>query len=181
MFKRKRRRSREFKEKNSTVDIEEARARRREKREAMLAEREAAARNVRIKKEVSKRMRAKKRKKALMYLGVVAFLCVIFAASVWNVVSVRLQYSNVKKEQAELTEQKDRLTKELENVDNLEYVEQEARELLRMTKPGELLYILPDKSEKQAAGSEEGTDGADADSGDSSASDADEKTDTEGN
>ncbi len=182
MVKRKKRRSREFKENNEKVDIEEARRLRREKRSALIAEKEAAARPVKIKKEVSKRMKAKKRKKALLYLGIAVFLCAIFAASVWNVVSVRLQYREVKNEQASLEEQKDRLTKELENVDNLEYVEQEARALLRMIKPGEILYVLPDtdSTDKDATAATGGENADDQNADDQNADDAEAKTgDTE--
>ena len=179
MFKQKKRRSREFRENGRATDVEEARRIRREKRQVIIAEKEAAEKAAQEKREISKRVRAKRRKRALVYLGAIAILCAIFAASVWNVVSVTLQYHNVKNEQADLEEQKARLTKELENVDNLEYVEQEARELLRMTKPGEILYILPDKSEKNADGSAETA--GDTGSDDVSADPGDADTDTEGN
>jgi len=42
-----------------------------------------------------------------------------------------------------LIETRDKLIRELENVNNPEYIEQQARSQLRLVMPGEVLYILP--------------------------------------
>ena len=46
-------------------------------------------------------------------------------------------------EQEMLIETRDKLIRELENVNNPEYIEQQARSQLRLVMPGEVLYILP--------------------------------------
>ena len=68
---------------------------------------------------------------------------------------VRLKAENIalKKQQAELEKQRDELKEELKNVDNQEYIREQARKQLRLLNPGEILFIFDD---------EEGTDTEDS-------------------
>jgi cell division protein FtsB len=46
-----------------------------------------------------------------------------------------------------LEKERDRLEEELNNVNSTEYVEQQAREQLKLIMPGETLYIFPKKED----------------------------------
>ena len=59
-----------------------------------------------------------------------------------NIVSLSIEKRELMEKNSELTDKRDELTAELENVNDLDYIEEQARKLLHMIKPGEILYIL---------------------------------------
>ena len=67
----------------------------------------------------------------------------VIGFSVFNIVSVNSQLEEAIAEKERLLAEKERLQYELDNVDSEEYIEQQARALLRMIKPGEIYYVLP--------------------------------------
>ena len=82
-------------------------------------------------------------------------LAVAIVFLVKNIIGLHLEQNDLKKQETSLEERRDELTEELKNVDDLEYIEEQARKLLRMIKPGEVLYILDDAStEADGEGSE---------------------------
>ncbi|MBQ6621327.1 MAG: septum formation initiator family protein [Mogibacterium sp.] len=73
----------------------------------------------------------------LVVVGLVLF------ASVRNIVSLKIENHQLKKENEELRQLKKELTIELKNVNSKEYVEERARRQLRLVNPDEILFVFP--------------------------------------
>ena len=146
MLKRKKRRSREFKNNGRVIDIDEARQRRKQKRE------EAAEKKYKVRKTKSvmtQRQAGKKARRRMVYFVIFLAILGIIAASVFNIISLKLTEAKTMKEQQALLEQKARLERIYSQVNSPEYIEQQARQQLKMIKPGEILYVLPEKDQKK--------------------------------
>lgn len=152
MLKKKKRRSREFKSSNQVIDIEEARQVRRQKRE------EAAGRKSKARKTkfvVTERQAGKKARRRAVYFVILLLIGGIIAVYTFNIITLKITEARTGRELQALTEQKARLERVYSRVNSPEYIEQQARQQLRMIKPGEILYVLPDKDkakEKKATG-----------------------------
>lgn len=93
-----------------------------------------------------------------LILTVIIVVLIFFAAiSVKNIVSLHVEKNELEEENARLEEEKDRLQNELENADDPEYIEEQARQQLRMVMPGEVLYIIEEEGEKAKASAESGS------------------------
>lgn len=146
MLKKKKRRSREFKSSNQVISIEEAREERRRKRTETVEKKN----KVRVPKaSMTERRAIKKARVRGIYILVILVIIAIIGAAALNVVSVKINQGKVQKEQEALLEEKNRLENELQSIESPEYIEQQARQQLKMIKPGELLYVLPDKENKE--------------------------------
>lgn len=77
-----------------------------------------------------------------MVAVVVLFIMIIIGFSVFNIVSLKVEQHQVYKRQMELKEEKARLEKELKNSDDLKNLEEQARNQLRLVKPGETIYLF---------------------------------------
>jgi cell division protein FtsB len=143
MFKRKIRRSREWHKNNKVIDFEKARESRREKRMALTGQDQIA----KVKRASSKRRRIKISKKRNFYTAVAIVITAVMGVSVFNVISVNSQLEQAAAEQSRLEREKARLTNELQSVDNPDYIEYQARTLLKMIKPGEIYYVVPEGEE----------------------------------
>jgi len=143
MFKRKVRRSREWQKNNKVINFEKARENRLEKRKA-LAEKEQTAK---VKSTPSKRKIIRISKKRNFYTAVIVVITAVIGISVFNVISVNGQFAQAAAEQYKLEKEKEKLTYELQNVDSPEYIEYQARALLKMIKPGEIYYVVPEGEE----------------------------------
>jgi cell division protein FtsB len=147
MLKRKKRRSREFKDTSRVIDIDEARQRRKQKRE------EAAEKKYKVRKKksvVTQRQAGKKARRRMVYFVIFLAILGIIAVSVFNIINLKLTEAKTMKEQQALLEQKARLERIYSQVNSPEYIEQQARQQLKMIKPGEILYILPEKEQKKS-------------------------------
>ena len=88
---------------------------------------------------------------------VVVVLFVVVTMSIKNVLDLTVEQHELKKENQELQEKKAALEKELENINDKNYIEEQAREQLNMVKPGEIVYIIEEDQsadkdkDKQAA------------------------------
>ena len=148
MLKKKKRRSREFKNNSQVIDIDEARQRRKQKRE------NAAEKKYKVRKTksvVTQRQAGKKARRRMVYFVVFLVVLGIIAASVINIISLKLTEAKTLKERQDLLDQKTRLEKIYSQVNSPEYIEQQARQQLKMIKPGEILYVLPEKDQKEKA------------------------------
>ena len=93
-------------------------------------------------------MASGKRKQNGMSTGRMAMLVIVIglligiAFIVKNIISLTIEKRELMEKQNELSNKRDELTAELENVNDLDYIEEQARKLLHMIKPGEILYIL---------------------------------------
>ncbi len=93
-----------------------------------------------------------------LILTVIIVVLIFFAAiSVKNIVSLHVEKNELEEENARLEEEKDRLQNELENADDPEYIEEQARQQLRMVMPGEVLYIIEEEGERAKASAESGS------------------------
>lgn len=142
MFKRKRKRSREFKNSDNVIDIEQAREDRRNRRK--LEQEKKANRSRRFSTEPqSERKANQKSRKNFVYCGAILFIVVILGFSIFDVYSVKKEYEKTLAKHNELLQTKEDLKEELKHVNESDYIEQQAREQLKMVKPGEIMYILP--------------------------------------
>jgi len=141
MFRKKIRRSREWRKNNPLIDFEKAKELRKKNREAIIkTQLEAETEKI---DEPSKRMKTKKIRKRSLYTAVMVVIIAVIGVSVFNINSVNSQLDDVLAERSELEQERERLTFELQNVDSAEYIEHQARTSLRMIKPGEIYYIVP--------------------------------------
>jgi len=116
----KNRRSKEFKNNSQVIDMEEARARRQQKRRAEKEKKEekelrAKQQNTRGKRAIR---RSKTRRKIITGITIAIIVLLVFLL-VFN------------------------MQKELENAETPENIEAQARQQLRLIKPGEVLYMFP--------------------------------------
>ena len=105
-----------------------------------------------------------------LILTVIIVVLIFFAAiSVKNIISLHIEKNDLEKENARLEDEKNQLQNELENADDPEYIEEQARQQLRMVMPGEVLYIIEEEGEK-AKSAADGKDNKGSGSGDSGSS-----------
>lgn len=123
------------------IDIDKAREERRSKR--VIAESKKKKRQrVTPAAGASHRRSTQALRKRSIYLIIAVILFVIIGVSVYNLVSLKMEQAKVNEDYAALIKEKAQLKEELSNVDSDEYVEQKAREELKMILPGETLYII---------------------------------------
>lgn len=140
------RRSAEYKNNSRVIDMEEARRQRLEKRRAEQAKKEekeirAQRRNTRGKRAI-RRNRARRR---LTLAIVIVALALVLFLFVMNIVSLKREQHDVMQQQQQLEKQKEELQKALEDTDDTENIEEQARNQLRLIKPGETLYLFPEE------------------------------------
>jgi len=93
---------------------------------------------------------AKKRKlkkvsrNLLVYLLMALLVVSVCGFSVYRIVNLKMEQQQLFAQQTALTQEKEKLKEQLKNVNNPEFIEQEARKQLKMIMPGETLYILKD-------------------------------------
>lgn len=145
MFKkRKARRSREFNKNNKIIDFEKARETRKEKREAL-------AQNAQINKseEPSKREKVKRNRKRFFYTAIMVIVVAVVGFSIYNIISVNSLLEETIAGHEALEIEKARLEYQLQHADSPEYIEQQARTMLRMVMPGETFYVVPAGEDEQ--------------------------------
>lgn len=154
MFKRKRRRSAEFKRNSQVIDIEEARSLRQERREQRALE-EKRQQELAEEKKLSARRKKQKRNRRLIYLGAIVLIFGLAAYCIWDIVVLSIEKEDVLREQQALLQEKERLQQEINNVNDPKYIEQQARLQLRLIMPGETLFVLPKPDESAGGDSSE--------------------------
>ena len=99
------------------------------------------------KKRVSARS-ARRRTLLFVFLIIVLSLAGI---SAYRIYDLKVQETKALKLQQELEAQKARLQQELTRTNDPEYIEEQAREQLKMVNPGEVLYVIPKESEPESS------------------------------
>lgn len=79
---------------------------------------------------------------------IIVVVLVVLGLSVKNIVDLKLEQKTLKQESAQLKAEKQKLEEELKSVNDLDYIEEQARTQLNMIKPGEILYITEDQETK---------------------------------
>lgn len=141
MLKRKKRRSREFKDSSRVIDMAEAREARKRRREDAT---EKKSKSKKVKPANTERTTHKSKKGKAFYAVIFLVIITVIGMSAYNMITLKMQEADLKAEQAQLMKKKERLEYDLSQMNSAEYVEQQARQMLKMIKPGEILYILPD-------------------------------------
>ena len=101
-----------------------------------------------------KKKKVKINKTRVTLTVIVIALIAVVGVSVKNVFDLKAEQQQLKEQNRQLQSEKESLTEELDNVNDLDYIEEQARIQLRMIRPGEILYILND-TENQDNGDEE--------------------------
>ena len=145
MFRKKIRRSREWRKNNQLIDFEKAKELRKQNRDAIIkTQLEAEAEKA---EAPSQRIKTKKGRARNLYAGVMVIIIAIIGVSVFNVLTVNSQLEEVLAERRALIAERERLIYMLQNVDSDEFIEHQARASLRMIMPGEIYFIVPKDSE----------------------------------
>ena len=76
---------------------------------------------------------------------VVVLIGVAIAFTVIHIASLKKEQSDVKAQKEELEKEKQQLMKELEDIGDLQNLEEQARDQLRLIKKGETIYIFPEE------------------------------------
>lgn len=141
----KRRRSTEFKNNSQVIDMEQARKQRLEKRKAERAKEEAKAKAAARQNTRGKMAIRKNRARRRIMIGLVIVLILgLFSFSIFNIFSLKREQHDAEAQKRELIEEKEQLEKELEEVNDISNVEEQARDQLRLIKPGETIFLFPD-------------------------------------
>lgn len=122
MKKRKKGRLQEFEQSNTQRDLEEFREER--------------------KKSTKKKKRIRINKLRIVLTVIVVVLIAVVSVSVKNIFDLRAEQAALRVKYKQLVLEKDSLRQELKNVNDYDYIEEQARIQLRLIKPGEILYVL---------------------------------------
>ncbi len=93
-------------------------------------------------KEPSRRQAAKNIRQRVLFSLALLLVVLAIVFSSHNIVALKIERAAALSQLQSLEKEKESLKDELEKVDGREYVEQQAREQLRMILPGETLYIF---------------------------------------
>lgn len=127
-------------EQANVIDIEEAQRIRRERRAAAVKSRRVKVRN-------EHKMAERSRKsfiagKRLLYLIFVVLCIIIAVIAVSHISALQSEKADANNALQQKMDQQVRLESELSVIANPEYIEEQARERLRMIKKGETLYVF---------------------------------------
>jgi cell division protein DivIC len=111
----------------------------------------------RLEENAKKRKRKRRNPKRTRALVIAVIIVVALFASARNVITLRMEHSKLEKENEELRTERDEKKQELENVNSRKYIEQQAREQLKLINPDEILFVFEDEEgtysqQAQAAG-----------------------------
>ena len=145
---RRKSRSRQFKKSSRVIDMDEARQQRLEKRE-QVQEEELRERTASDERKLRRRraLRKNQSRRRIIVLAVCAALVLFLCLSVFNILKLKSEEREALKKQEQLKAQQEQMEEELKDVDKEENIEDLAREKLKLTKPGETIYI-PESEEQ---------------------------------
>ncbi len=97
---------------------------------------------------------AKKRKRKKVSRNIIFFLMMalivlsVAGFSILKIIDLKMEEHQLLAQQEALLQEKEKLKEQLANVNNPEFIEQEARKQLKLIMPGETLYILKDETDE---------------------------------
>ena len=150
----RKRRSKQFKRSSRVIDMDAARQQRLEKRQREQIEvpQEQTTTDERKMRRV-RALRRKQGRKRLIVFAAAVILIVFLGVSVIDIIKLKAEEHEVLKQQEQLKAQQEQLKEDLKEADNEQNIEDQAREKLKLTKPGETVYI-PDSEEPEGTGTE---------------------------
>jgi Septum formation initiator. len=143
MNRKKRNENRRKRGTSQIIEIEEAQKRRKTKRAEIVKEEKVQKRRERAEEKASRPKMT--RGKKLAVCGVIAVACLIFLSNGYKIINLNLDKAVYEDIYQEKIGEKARLEKELNMVDDLEYVGQQARDRFHMLKDGEIFYLFTEK------------------------------------
>jgi|GEM_PF-949409 len=114
---------------------------RQEKRQEELAKRKA---KVKAPARISGRQKSKHLRRKTVYMMIILMIIAVVAMQVFHIVSLNKEKKELELARQDLQKEQARLEEELNNVNSREYVEQQARQQLKLIMPGEILYVFPE-------------------------------------
>jgi len=130
------------------IEMEDAQKRRKEKRAELLKQEKVMRRREKAAEKASRpKMSAAK---ILAVCGILVIAGLVFVFNGYRIIDLNLNKAVYEKEYEEKLAEKARLEKELSLVDDLEYIEQQARARYHMLREGEILYIFPEAKGPEA-------------------------------
>lgn len=114
---------------------------RQKKRQEELAKRKA---KVKAPARISGRQKSKHLRRKTVYMLIILMIIAAVAMQVFHIVSLNKEKKDLELARQDLQKERARLEEELNNVNSREYVEQQARQQLKLIMPGEILYVFPD-------------------------------------
>ncbi len=76
---------------------------------------------------------------------IVVVLIAVVGVSIKNVFDLRAEQDELRAKNKQLASEKASLKDELKNVNDYDYIEEQARIQLKLIRPGEILYVLDDE------------------------------------
>ncbi len=96
----------------------------------------------------TKRKLKKISRNIVVYLMMVLIVLSVAGFSVFRIIDLKMEEHQLLAQQEALIREKEKLKEQLANVNNPEFIEQEARKQLKLIMPGETLYILKDETDE---------------------------------
>lgn len=146
----KKRRSSQFKDTSQVIDIEEARRKRQEKRKKQ-QQRTRHQEDFAKRSAEKTRVKAGRRKKHITYAVIIFAIIAAIGVSAINIISLKAEYKEAEQQHQQLLEQKTEMEQQLKDSKKDKYIEDEARQQLRMVKPGETVFIVPNQQNTEPA------------------------------
>lgn len=137
MGKKRKGRLREFQRKDQEVSTMKTREERQERIKSKKAEQSPS--------QVKKKKKKKKlniNKSNIIIAFVIVLLAFFIGISAKNIIQLKIEQNHLQQQNQALTEEKQNLQKELDDIGKRKYIEQQARELLKMVKPNEKLFVI---------------------------------------
>lgn len=88
------------------------------------------------------------RKKVLLIIVIIAAFATLATMCGRDIVKLQNENRQLKKQQKELTEQRDKLRNEVQKAGKREYLQEQARKQLHLLNPGELLFTFEDEEQE---------------------------------
>ena len=157
MKKKSKGRIQKFNQNNQVVDFKVAKAERAKQEKA--ARKAAKLQREKEKKTAAmgysderhdQRMRKQRNRKRLIFGLIIAVMALVVGYSAYHIVDLKMEQKQLLSEQEQLKKQKKQLQGELDKVNDSEYIEQQARQQLKLIMPGEKLYVLPEEDEQDS-------------------------------
>ncbi|MBQ9014847.1 MAG: septum formation initiator family protein [Firmicutes bacterium] len=94
-------------------------------------------------------LRRRRNYRRAVVVAAVLFIVVVLGYSVGHILVLKHDLHVAKKEQITYQEEKEQLEKDLKEINDLQNLEEQARDQMRLIRPGETLYIFPENMTTQ--------------------------------
>jgi len=101
--------------------------------------------NDKIKKRRKKRS-GKKSRRTIISICVIVLLAVLVGFSAYHIVTLKMEQKTLQSQNQQLIKEKKKLQKQLDSANDPSNIEKQARVKLHMVKPGETIFVLPNKN-----------------------------------